>query len=131
MYHHRAVGGLRLIGRRILVMEDEYMVAEDARRWLGRGAEVIGPAPRLARARSLIAVQRIDAAVLDIHVAGELVFPAAEALDERRIPFVFMSGFDRSIIPPRFAHVQLLEKPISLESLLKVMTGLLGLERRP
>jgi hypothetical protein len=47
-------------------------------------------------------------------------------LDERRIPFVFMSGVDRSIVPPRFAHVQLLEKPISLESLLKVMTGLLG-----
>ena len=52
------------------------------------------------------------ASVLDIHLAGELVFPAAEALDERR-PFLFMSGFDRSFVPVRFAHVQLIEKPVS------------------
>ena len=117
-----------MIGQRILVVEDEYMVAEDVRRWLeGHGAEVIGPAPRLARAHALIASERIDAAVLDIHVAGELVFPAAEALAERRIPFLFISGFDRSIIPTRFAHVQLLEKPISLKSLLQAMTGVLGI----
>jgi CheY-like chemotaxis protein len=116
-----------MIGQRILVVEDEYMVAEDVRRWLqGHGAEVIGPAPRLARAHALIASERIDAAVLDIHVAGKLVFPAADALAERRIPFLFMSGFDRSIIPARFAHVQLLEKPISLEALLQAITGVLG-----
>ena len=116
-----------MIGRRILVVEDEYMVAEDLRRWLqGRGAQVIGPAPRLGRAHSLIATEPIDAAVLDIHLAGELVFPAAEALDERRIPFLFMSGFDRSVVPARFAHVQLLEKPVSFDALLQAMTVLLG-----
>jgi DNA-binding response OmpR family regulator len=78
------------------------------------------------RARSLIATEPIDAAVLDIHLAGELVFPAAEALDERRIPFLFMSGFDRSVVPVRFAHVQLLEKPVSFDALLQAMTVLLG-----
>ncbi len=115
-----------MIGRRILVVEDEYLVAEDVRRWLqGLGAEVIGPAPRLARAHSLIAAERIDAAVLDIHVAGELVFPAADALNDRRIPFLFMSGFDRSIVPRRFAHVQLLEKPLALETLAVAMARLL------
>jgi len=98
-----------------------------------------GPAPLAARprrgsdrtgaaacARALIVSERIDAAVLDIHVAGELVFPTADALNERRIPFLFMSGFDRSIIPARFAHVQLLEKPILVEPLLQAMAGLLG-----
>ena len=102
------------------------MVAEDLRRWLqGRGAQVIGPAPRLGQARSLIATEPIDAAVLDIHLAGELVFPAAEALDERR-PFLFMSGFDWSVVPVRFAHVQLIEKPVSFDALLQAMTVLLG-----
>ena len=116
-----------MIGQRILVVEDEYLVAEDVRRWLqGHGAEVIGPAPRLARALALIASERIDAAVLDIHIAGELVFTAADALAERRIPFLFVSGFDRSIIPARFAHVQLLAKPILLESLLQAMTDVVG-----
>ena len=116
-----------MIGRRILVVEDEYLVAEDVRRWLqGQGAEVIGPASRVARAHSLIASERIDAAVLDVHVAGELVFPAADALHERRIPFLFMSGFGRSIVPRRFSHVQLLEKPLSVETLLQALTGLLG-----
>jgi DNA-binding response OmpR family regulator len=116
-----------MIGRRILVVEDEYMVAEDLRRWLlGRGAEVVGPASRVGRARSLIATEPIDAAVLDIHLAGELVFPAAEALGERRIPFLFMSGFDRSVIPARFAHVQLLEKPVSFDAFLQAMTVLLS-----
>jgi DNA-binding response OmpR family regulator len=113
-----------MIGKRVLVVEDEYLVAEDVRRWLqDRGAEVIGPAARIARARSLIASHRIDAAVLDINVAGELVFPAADALSERRIPFLFMSAFDRSIIPARFAHVQLLQKPISLDTLAQAMAG--------
>jgi DNA-binding response OmpR family regulator len=114
-----------VIGRRILVVEDEYLVAEDARRWLqGAGAQVIGPTPRVSRAQALIGSERIDAALLDVHVAGELVFPAADALQGRRIPFLFMSGFDRSIVPARFAHIDLLGKPIAVETLLPAMTRL-------
>jgi CheY-like chemotaxis protein len=116
-----------MIGRRILIVEDEYLVAEDLRRWLlGRGAEVVGPAPRLARAQAVIASQALDAALLDINLAGEMVFPAAEALLARGIPFVFMSGFDRSIIPQQFANVQVLEKPILFDVLLEALTALLG-----
>lgn len=119
-----------MTGSRILVVEDEYLVAEDVRRWLTEhGAEVVGPAPRLARAHSLIASERVDAAVLDVHVAGELVFPVADSLHQRGIPFLFMSGFDRSIVPPRFANVRLLEKPILLETLVQAVTDLLGRQR--
>jgi len=114
-------------GRRILVVEDEYPVAEELRRWLqDGGAEVIGPASRVGRARSLIASETIDAAVLDIHLAGELVFPAAEALDERKIPYLFLSGFSRATIPARFAHVPLLEKPVFFNDLYQALAVILG-----
>lgn len=113
--------------RRILVVEDEYIVAQDLSRWLQRrGLQVIGPAPRLERARALIASEAIDAALLDIHLRGELVFPAAEDLAARCIPFVFLSGFGRSIVPDRFAHIRLLDKPVSFDVLSADLEQLLG-----
>src|SRR5271155_2223369 len=82
-----------LAGMRILVVEDEMMVAmmlEDMLTDLG--CEVI-KAGRVAKAFQLIATGGIDCAILDINVAGEPVYPVAQELEELGIPFIFSSGY--------------------------------------
>ena len=99
--------------RRILVVEDEYLVADliafpNCRRL---GAIVLGPVGSLGEALDLIGIgAAIDAAVLDINLRGEMVYPAADLLVRRAVPLVFTSGYDPASIPPRFAGAGLCEK---------------------
>ena len=78
-----------LAGRRVLVVEDEMLVAmlvEDILAQLG--CTVVGPAARIAEALPMARSEALDCAFLDVNVAGERVFPVAAALAERRVPFV-------------------------------------------
>jgi DNA-binding response OmpR family regulator len=108
---------------RVLVVEDEYLLGEELRRLLvAAGIDVIGPLPSLNRAiATLDHISGLDAAVLDINLAGQLVFPVAERLQERGVPFVFLTGYGAGTIPPRFASVPVLEKPADLQVLLEVL----------
>ncbi len=122
------MAGRPLHGRRILVVEDEYYVARELHLGLvAAGASVIGPASSLDIALDLIkASSTIDAAVLDINLSGEMVFPAADLLLERGVPIIFSTGYDRSAIPARFNHVPRCEKPfgfIKLQDTLLEATG--------
>ena len=121
-----------LEGLAVLVAEDEYMIAHDLARELGRaGARVIGPAPSLDRTMDLIAAtDRIDGAILDVSLQGEKVFPAAEMLEARGIPFLFATGYDPSVIPPRFGSILRCEKPIGPGALRRALAGLIGSEGR-
>jgi CheY-like chemotaxis protein len=103
-----------LAGRHILVVEDEYFIAEEMMRaFKARGAQVLGPVPTLDGALHLVAGgERIDAAVLDINLQGEMVYPVAEALERRGVPFVFATGYDAPAIAPRHAAVARCEKPV-------------------
>src|SRR5262245_1896498 len=105
---------LTLVGRRILVVEDEYFQADDMARLLrGLGAEVIGPVGEVQDALELLdGGKPVDMALLDINLKGEMVYPAADELRSRSIPFIFTSGYDRGPIPERYRDVPLLEKPI-------------------
>src|SRR5215213_151250 len=79
-----------LKGLRILVVEDEAAISlllEDM--LLDFGCEVIGPAARLSAALEAVSRESLDIAILDVNVAGEPIYPVAEALDARKIPFVF------------------------------------------
>ena len=102
-----------LRGRRILVVEDEYLLADDLTYALvDAGAEVIGPAGSVEDASALVtSEERIDAAVLDVNLRGEMVFPVADALIGRGIPFAFTTGYDQWALPDRFADRPRLEKP--------------------
>lgn len=101
-----------LAHRRVLVVEDEYFIADDMARALqSLGAEVVGPAPTLDKALALLAAERVDAAVLDINLRGETVFPVADALRERGVRFVFATGYDPSVVPPEYRDVPRWEKP--------------------
>jgi CheY-like chemotaxis protein len=116
---------LTLTGRRILLVEDDYFIADDLVAALeARGAEVVGPAASLSHAMTLIEnAGRLDGAVLDINLQGESVYPLADALQERSVPFVFATGYDAQTIPARYAHVSVCEKPFGSEQITKAMFG--------
>jgi DNA-binding NtrC family response regulator len=104
-----------LSGQKLLVVEDEYIVATDfALRLEDAGAEVVGPAGCVKDALELIEIEGdgIDAAVLDVNLGGELVYPVADALAFRGVPFVFTTGYDASAISPTYAGAPRCEKPI-------------------
>ena len=117
--------GQQLSGRRILVVEDEYFVADDLAQQLeAAGAEIIGPAPTLERGRELLDAEQPDAAVLDINLRGQTVYPLADDLRRRRVPFVFATGYDARVIPDDYAAVPRCEKPVSREAVVNALRDL-------
>lgn len=117
-----------LAGRRILVVEDVYFVADDIAAALrGAGAIVVGPAPNGPAALSLMASERLDAAVLDINLHDEAVYPVAEALRARGTPFVFATGYDRCSIPAAYRGVPLWEKPFDSAALIRSLPALIDI----
>lgn len=99
--------------RRILVVEDEYIIAVDLADALAEsGIEVVGPVGNVARALAVIEVEPLDGAILDINLAGDAVYPVADALRARFIPFVFATGYDRSAIASGYETVPRCEKPV-------------------
>jgi two-component system, chemotaxis family, sensor kinase Cph1 len=108
-----------LAGRRVLLVEDEFLVAMDVESMLERaGCASIGPAIRLEQALTLACGEAIDAAVLDVNLNGTPVFPVAKALSERGIPFLFTTGYDGASIPPAFQAVLRLQKPFNEDDLI-------------
>lgn len=101
---------------RVLVVEDDYMLADDLVTELGDfGAVVIGPAGTVEDAIALITAEpHIDGVVLDVNLRGEMAFPVADLLAERNVPFVFTTGYDAGVFPTRFAHAPRCYKPISM-----------------
>jgi DNA-binding response OmpR family regulator len=103
-----------LHGSRILVVEDEYLVALELADYLRtQGAHVIGPCHSLADALRLVARDAPDAAVLNVDINGALVGPVAEALKRRGVPFVFETGYDPDEVADRVGAVdaELVQKP--------------------
>jgi CheY-like chemotaxis protein len=100
-------------GRRVLVVEDEYLVANGMVREFARlGVETIGPAGTIERALDLIQQgEHLDGAVLDIKVRDDMVFAVADELQERGVPFIFATGYDQHAIPDRYKGVARFQKP--------------------
>jgi CheY-like chemotaxis protein len=111
---------------RVLVVEDEYFLAEDmARAVTELGAEIVGPVPDRAGALALLSSgEPIDAAVLDINLRGEPVFPVADALRERGVPFVLATGYESSSVPQVYAAVPRWEKPFDARDLARALSRL-------
>jgi len=113
-----------LTGRRVLVVEDEYFLADDLGRALTQlGAEVLGPVATREEAFELLASgERIDLAVLDINLQGESVFPVADTLLEQGVPFLFATGYDQTAIPLQYQQVPRWEKPFAPEALAQALS---------
>jgi len=115
-----------LAGRRLLMVEDEFLVGLMAKRILeGFGAVVAGPYGRLADALMAAKGERFDGAVIDFNLAGETAEPLADLLLARGVPFCFLTGYHRDSIDRRYANIPLLQKPIDAESLERVLVSLL------
>lgn len=113
--------------RRVLVVEDEYFLADDIARALVRlGAETVGPVPtRDAALACLEGEGRIDACVLDINLRGEMSFAVADALLARGVPFVFATGYDQALVPAAYGHIRRWEKPFHPERLAQALQSLM------
>lgn len=100
-------------GWRVLLVEDEFVLALGLSDTLADlGAEVIGPVASVADALKLIEqVPEMDAAVLDVNLGDEVVYPVADALLARGVPFLFSTANDRTTLPARYANVALCRKP--------------------
>jgi DNA-binding LytR/AlgR family response regulator len=111
-----------LAGLRILVVEDNFLVAEDLRELLARlGCDVVGPAPRVEQGLDLVRQGKLDGAVLDINLGGEDCFPIAAALEERSVPFLFLTGYDdRTLIPAEYRQAPRLSKPVDVARLVSI-----------
>jgi len=120
-----------LAGRRILIVEDEYYIADDLARALGAlGAEVIGPVASPDQAHALLDAARPDFAILDMNLKGESGIPIGERLQGEGVPFVLASGYSGPAIPEQFRGVPRVEKPFDAEAVAECVRALLR-ETRP
>ncbi len=115
-----------LEGCRVLVVEDELAIAmllesalEDER------CVIVGPYGGVRDALAAARNETLDLAVLDINLAGEMVFPVAEVLAERGVPFLILSGYGASALPPNRRHWPVCGKPFKLDQLVSALAGLI------
>jgi CheY-like chemotaxis protein len=113
--------------RRVLIVEDEVLVSiliEDALADLG--IEVAGVAATLEEALAHAEAGNFDCAILDVHIQGKNVFPVAEALEARGVPFVFASGYGQRGVPEKYRGRPVLQKPFMTPELERALGGLAG-----
>ena len=120
-----AVPARALQGRRFLVVEDDYVLAEDLKRELEIiGTEVLGPVPSVESAlRLLNADRRPDVVLLDLNLGGEMAFSVADALQERGILFAFITGYEAWTIPGAYAHIPRFDKPVEMQRVVRWLLG--------
>lgn len=114
-------------GRRVLIVEDESLVAMLLETILeDMGCTPVGPAATIDEGLRMAADgEPVDAALLDVNVAGKQVFPVAQALKDRGVPFVFSTGYGESGLPDEWRGQPTLQKPFTeaavRDALLKAM----------
>ncbi len=117
-----AVASAGLSGLRVLVVEDEAQAALQIEDMLeSLGCAVVGPAARVADAVALLEREPVDIAVLDLNVAGELVYPVAEVLASRQRPFFFATGFGITTLNAAYRNRLVLQKPYGLANLSRAL----------
>ncbi len=114
-----------LEGRNVLVVEDEYFIADDMRRvFEENGATVIGPVGSVEDALAILSeAPPIDGAVLDINLRQTMVFPIADLLRQRGVPFVFATGYESIVIPERLRDAIHCEKPVEAARVADALFG--------
>jgi DNA-binding response OmpR family regulator len=115
-----------LEGVRVLVVEDEYLVADLIEKMLeSAGCIVMGPIPRVPEALDAVNDDDYDAAVLDVNLAGERINPVADALSERNVPFMFVTGYGANALPREYAERPHIGKPFRMAELLSMLSSIL------
>lgn len=117
-----------LDGRRILIVEDEYFIAMQVKRWLlAAGAEVVGPVPSVEQALDLIEEDSLDAAVLDVNLGNnDTVYPVADKLSALGVPYLFATGDVKISGAAAHRRCSQLVKPFVEAELLRAMSNLIA-----
>ncbi|HEY4584914.1 MAG TPA: response regulator [Brevundimonas sp.] len=102
-------------GRRVLIVEDESLVAMLLETILADlGCDVVGPESNIEDGLTAVAdVAGLDAALLDVNVAGREIFPVAEALKAKGVPFVFSTGYGEAGLPEHWRGNPTVQKPFT------------------
>ena len=114
--------GPALSGLRILVVEDEMLIMMMLKDILVELGTTVTTAARLAKATLLAEQEPFDAAILDVNVAGETVYPVAQILKRRNIPFILSTGYGEGTLPSEFRDCPILSKPYLAESIKEALT---------
>jgi CheY-like chemotaxis protein len=116
-----------LKGRRILVVEDSPVVGPFTAELLADlGCDVVGPAPNMAAARELVeSGERIDAAMMDVHIRGDVVFALCDLLEARGVPFVLTSGYADWQMPDKWEDRPRLQKPYTINDVEQALAKLI------
>lgn len=112
---------------RLLVVDDEYlirMLLEDMLTDLGY--EVAAAVGSIAEARQHARDGDFTAAILDVNLDGQEIFPVAEILSERGLPFVFVTGYGERSLPEPYRGRPALQKPFQIEQLKRALDGMLA-----
>lgn len=117
---------LDLHGVRVLLVEDEFYIADDLQRLLeSAGAIIIGPFSTVERATAAIDDGGIDCAVIDLDLHGESAVPIAERLADNGTPFVIATGYGSPAVPEQLQAAPRIEKPFDAAAMTKLI-GKLG-----
>ena len=121
----------RLAGLRVLIIEDSPVVGPFTADLLSElGCNILGPAPTMATARELVETGGYDAALMDIHIRGERVFPLCELLDAKGVPFILTSGYADWQMPEKWESRPRLQKPYKLDDVEQALNSVLSPEIR-
>lgn len=115
---HNGIAHPVLTGQRILIVEDQAILAFEMRALLQQlGCDVVGPVATLAQALEAARTEPLDGAILDVNLDGELIYPVADILRERHVSFLLATGFGIEALPQRFLRSPILEKPFVFDAL--------------
>ena len=113
---------LSLKGKRVLVIEDEYYIADELRGILNNiGAEVVGPVGTLEAAGRAVDKMQFDCAVIDLNLHGESAIPIADRLIEGGMSFALATGDGSAAVPERLRDVPRLETPYAAAGLVRLI----------
>jgi DNA-binding response OmpR family regulator len=112
---------------RILIVEDEYYLAADhADALRAQGEDVVGPVATVSEAAEAVERERIDCAILDMNLRGEMAYPIADRLEAGGIPFLITTGYNSASLPERFVNVPRVEKPFDPSEVSAAIPALLA-----
>jgi CheY-like chemotaxis protein len=107
-----------LSNRKVLVVEDEMMIAMLIEDMLEEfGCELVGPATSVPRALDLIGKEQIEVAVLDLNLDGQDTYAIADALQRKKVPFIFATGYGSTGLRKEYGAQPVLQKPFQAKDL--------------
>lgn len=116
-----------LEGARVLIVEDEFFIADDLARALrNAGADTIGPVSSIREAEILMRRGHLDSAILDLNLHGEMAGDFAERLSATNLPSVVVSGYGKDAMPESVRNARSLEKPVSAAKVIEMLRTKLG-----